>query len=411
VTAMKILVGNATRNSGLAVIRALARGGVEIIGADDRRLPIGLHSRYMKSLHLHPPCGEEAFFDRFLEILDRARPDVLIPVGVTRGLIKRREDIECRTRVLLPDLNSYLTAFDNRLTLEKCGELGIPAPRRFSEKEALEWLGRNDMTRTSKTLVVKPRADHGFGNGVGFVDDVDSFRRAMQRGETQYGPMVVEEYIPGGTDAMRTVNLVFDRNSRLAAYFTTRKIRQWPTTGGISAVSVSTDDRDLVEMMLPFFRELNWRGAAEVELKVDARDNIPKVIEVNPRTAGYIGFPVRCGINLPWILCRLSMGESAGAGDYPTYAVGVKYVNPWAAVKSIGQDVFGSRGSLGSIRRAFSDLKGRKVGNNVQITDPMPMVGKLLLQIFEKKEPDRDFGLIDAGRDEEKEVMRTPHVS
>jgi predicted ATP-grasp superfamily ATP-dependent carboligase len=382
---MKVLVSNATRNTGMAVIRALAPEGIEVIGADDRRLPLGLHSRYTKPYDLYPERKAGDFMDRFLEILDRERPDVLIPLGVRVETMKRKEDIEKRTRVLLPNLESYLTAFDNRLTLEKCGKLRIPVPRIFSESEALERLGDGGVRGDDKTLVVKPRADHGNARGLSFVNDAFSFHKAKSLCETHYGPMVIEEYIPGGTDAMRTVNLVFDRNSRPAAYFTTRKIRQWPTTGGISALSVSTNDRELVEQVLPFFESLKWRGLAEVELKMDARDNTAKVIEVNPRIWGYVGFPIRCGVNFPLILCRLSMGEDAKEGEFPKYPTGVKYLNPWAAAKSIGYDILHGRDKFGSIRKAVSDLSGRKVGNNIHLSDPLPILGKLLYQMFEKK--------------------------
>ncbi len=45
---MKVLVTHATRYPGMAVINALARGGCEVVGADDRRLPLNIHSMYTK---------------------------------------------------------------------------------------------------------------------------------------------------------------------------------------------------------------------------------------------------------------------------------------------------------------------------------------------------------------------------
>ena len=106
----------------------------------------------------------------------------------------------------------------------------------------------------------------------------------------------MEEFIPGGPDAMRTVVVLFDRRTRLVAHFTTRKLRQLPATGGMTTMSVSTDDRALVELVLPLFAAWRWEGPAEVELKIDARDGRAKLIEVNPRLPAYLAFAIRCGL-------------------------------------------------------------------------------------------------------------------
>ena len=61
--------------------------------------------------------------------------------------------------------------------------------------------------------------------------------------------------------------------------------------------------------MLPFFESLRWRGPAEVELKIDARDGEAKVIEVNPRLPGYVGFPI-AWVHLPRSRLQVALGET-----------------------------------------------------------------------------------------------------
>jgi predicted ATP-grasp superfamily ATP-dependent carboligase len=230
-------------------------------------------------------------------------------------------------------------------------------------------------------MVIKPRADVGGGMGVHFVGTKDALSEAKRSIERAYGDPVIEEYIPGETDAMRTVNLLFDRDSRLAAYFTTRKIRQWPASGGISVLSVSTNEWDLVRMMLPLFRKWQWRGPVEVELKVDARDGVPKVIEINPRFWGYLDFPIRCGADFPSIACRLALGASAASFAFPRYREGVKYVNPLAYLKALRHDILNSGNAPRAVARGLADLKGEKVLNNIQLSDPLAVVGKLAAEL------------------------------
>ena len=140
----------------------------------------------------------------------------------------------------------------------------------------------------------------------------------------RHGEPLIEEFIPGGPDAMRTVVVLFDRRTRLVAHFTTRKLCQLPSTGGMTTMSVSTDDRALVELVLPLFAAWRWEGPAEVELKIDERDGRAKLIEVNPRLPAYLAFAIRCGLNLPRLCALAAMGESPSAGSY---AIGRTYVN------------------------------------------------------------------------------------
>jgi predicted ATP-grasp superfamily ATP-dependent carboligase len=59
-----------------------------------------------------------------------------------------------------------------------------------------------------------------------------------------------------------------------------------------------------------------------VEFKVDPRDGRPKLLEVNPRFWGSLHHAILCGVNFPWLLCRLA---ADGDVDRLTeYQVGVK---------------------------------------------------------------------------------------
>ena len=49
-------------------------------------------------------------------------------------------------------------------------------------------------------------------------------------------------------------------------------------------------------------KKLHWIGIATVEFKLDPRDNIPKLMEINPRFFGYTNLAISAGFNLPLIL-------------------------------------------------------------------------------------------------------------
>jgi predicted ATP-grasp superfamily ATP-dependent carboligase len=226
-------------------------------------------------------------------------------------------------------------------------------------------------------VVVKPDSDIGAASGVRFVRDEASLRKAVGECEEQFGRTLIEEYIPGGPEAMRTVVLLFSRESRLAAAFTTRKIRQWPDTGGLTAVSCSTDEEYLVRQVLPFFEKWRWRGSAEVELKFDARDGRHKVVEINPRFPGYLRFAAQCGLDMPLLAVGLALGDDSGwAGAYPAYRTGTRYVNPGLFLKTVASGF--RRNGVDELRHALRDMRGLGSAFPDLLRDPLPLVGRAL---------------------------------
>jgi predicted ATP-grasp superfamily ATP-dependent carboligase len=366
---MKVLVTDVTANSGMAVIRSLARHGWTVAGAAVRRLPFNVHSRYTKPYHVVPQPREARYVERLLAVLKGERADVLLPVSAPRPIVEHQDRLSRWCRLLLPPPASYDVADDNQRTIEECRPLGIPCPRIYTAAEAEETLAGNASASGGVRLVVKPRRNVGGARGLSIVGDTAALHAARRLAEDRFGPAVIQEYIPGGPSSMVTANLLFDRQSRLRAWFTTRKLRQWPNTGGITALSVSTRDRRLVDLVLPFFHRRCWRGPAEVEFKVDERTGTPTLIEINPRFWSYIGFPVRCGVDFPALTCTLAVEKAATTLACPRYRAGVKYLNPGAYIRSVLAELRGGSGWRRTLEIVRAELSGRKVGNMHDPTD------------------------------------------
>lgn len=378
---LRVLITNATRNSGLATMRALVRGGVEVVAADDRRLPLGLRSRHCASFHTYPPDGE-ACIDGLLRIVRETRPHVLLPVGSkrTRLVARHRARFEPHVALLLPDEAALAAAFDNAETLRACARLGVPAPALLSREQAVAHL------EAGEVVVVKPRPDVGLAQGVRYVRRAADLDAALGECAWRFGEPLVVEYVPGGEDAMRSVSLLFDRDSRLVAHFICHKLRQFPPTGGVTALGVSSDEHRLVDQVAPLFAAWRWRGGAEVELKVDSRDGVARVIEVNPRFSGLVGFPVACGINLPLLACRTAAGLAPGmphapAGPAgPAYRAGRRYRNSGALLRTFVAPERSPAVRARILAEALHSLHGVPASSR-DVTDPLPSLGKLLYEL------------------------------
>lgn len=140
---------------------------------------------------------------------------------------------------------------------------------------------------------------------------------------------------------------------------------------------MSTREWELVERVLPFFQRWRWQGPAEVEFKVDCRDNEPKVIEINPRFPGYIGLLIKCGVDFPTMVCELCCELEVSYKKYPDSAVGVKYLDPVCYAKLAIEDLIKSK-KRRTISQVLSELRGKNVTNNGERSDWLVILAKLM---------------------------------
>lgn len=394
-----ILVTDATRNLGLAVIRELGRAGLDVRGADSRRLPLNLHSRYSPAYLDYGATSGLGLSEALLDLVETLRPEVLLPLSTpaTHAVCKHRELFELRTNVLVPTYDAFLTAMDNERTLRTCNTLGIPCPQILTRNEAAQILAEKRAPSEPGRVVVKPKLDLGAARGVRYVASKQGLEAGITENSRWYGDSVVQEYIPGDTSAMRVVLLLFNRSSELIGHFTARKILQWPETGGVTAVAESTHEPELVKLVVPFFEHLDWQGLAEVELKLDPRDGLPKVIEVNPRTPSYMGFPERCNIPISRMMVEAARNESHSP-ICPSYPAGVRFLRTGELLKIILHRLGGNSSQEGTLGQVWTEINAGTRPASQDFTDPAPRLGKVLFELlslagssdFQEAVPDKD---------------------
>jgi hypothetical protein len=319
-----------------------------------------------------------------LDLLDRVRPDFFLPLSSRSTFVasRHRESLEGVTKANVPPLDGFLAAYHKDICAAECRQLGIPCPTSYSLEQAKAVLGRDRDT----LLVVKPDCDAGGARGVSYVQDREKLAVAVRECTTRFRGVLIQEYVPGPVEAMKTVVVVFSQDSQLVAAFTTQKLVQWPATGGATAVSISTADERLVKLVLPFFRKWKWRGPAEVELKTDARTGQDMVIEINPRFPGYLRFPLECGLDLPAIVTGVAAPGKVIPLPFPSYRVSIEYHNPllifWSFLSFLrsgsqrsGERLAGMREVMKALPVALHNLR-----------DPLSLLGRVLAQFQQTPE-------------------------
>jgi biotin carboxylase len=335
--------------------------------------PARLKSRHCARLFMLPDEWSDEYAEALLSLLRQERPDLLLPFISSPAASANRDRIEALTRIAVPAITSYRMAADKRLMLEACARLGVPCCRIIEADEAAARLRGGDK------VVVRPRRDVGGGEGVSILAgpvDLDGVTASVA---ARFGGALVTDYVAGPDTNMRSATLMFDRGSRLVAYFTHRKVRLWPPRTGIAALSVSSDDSDLVDAILPLFRALEWIGPAEAEFKIDAVTGEPRLLEINPRLAGTLGFAIACGVDFARLWCEITVGTPVK--EFLRGEPGRVYVHPTALLRSLSHGLL--RGDFG--RDCFAQLRGRPLRRLVPLPydlgDPGYLLGKLLLRV------------------------------
>ena len=83
---------------------------------------------------------------------------------------------------------------------------------------------------------------------------------------------------------------------------------------------MTVERADIVESCTKLLKIINWRGAADIDLIVDPRDNVAKIMEINPRVSGSVKICFDAGVDQARQMLDAAFGEEVT--EYKTYELG-----------------------------------------------------------------------------------------
>jgi predicted ATP-grasp superfamily ATP-dependent carboligase len=106
-----------------------------------------------------------------------------------------------------------------------------------------------------------------------------------------------------------------------------RRLKMYPATGGVGILNETTYEPALIDHAARLMQTLNWNGPAMVEFMVVPRTGDAFLLDVNCRWWGTLDLSIQAGVDFPYLLCRLAMGDDAFPA--PAYRVGLRYRWPY----------------------------------------------------------------------------------
>lgn len=379
---LRVLILDGGRQA-LPFLRALKKAGCHTAVACATRLTPGFLCRYADRRLLWGDYFEDpdTYTAHMFEYLRRHRPDVTIAVGdVSAGIVSRnKQEVTRWTRVTVPDWDVFDQAADKAKTMAFCMAHGIPCPKTFfPDQQGLDYV----IAEAPFPVMVKPARGIG-AIGLHRFDRPQELRQHYETLHAKYGALIVQEFIPleGGTQFQAEAFL--DADSKMKVCMVIAKPRFFPVTGGTSTANVTIDRPDIQEFVRRLLEGIGWTGAGDVDLILDPRDNVPKILEINPRVTAGIKIGFAAGIDYADLHMRLALDQPIPA--IPTYKLGVYSRN-------ICMDLLWYLYASKEMRKATWPAFGRFCGKDVcyqtfDLDDPMPLAAFFLGKVLHFARP------------------------
>jgi predicted ATP-grasp superfamily ATP-dependent carboligase len=322
-----VLVTDGDQRSTLALVRSLGRAGIPVtVGASSAHSLAGSSRYCLNELRYPSPSERVADFRHFLaEEITRGDYRMLLPMtDVTVRLVaEMRDRIPGHVIVPMPSADVVAQSQDKAYVLALAQRLGIPCPRTVTPEE------NEDVREAARDVpfpvVVKSRFSHFYQDSrwrlgrVQYAENPQELAEKYRESSQNIPKPLVQEKLSG--EGRGVFMLLW--NGRLQGAFCHRRLREKPPWGGVSVYRESIpSDETLIQQSFALLQALRWQGVAMVEFKMDSRDRVAKLMEVNGRFWGSLQLAIDAGADFPLMLYRLACGEDVPAQF--KYQVGVK---------------------------------------------------------------------------------------
>lgn len=396
---MRVLVTDGDNRAALAVTRSLGRAGHDVIVAEKRAPSLAHASRYCRRREVYPDpvIDAAAFVEALVNLARDAHVDCVVPIAdITTFLVTaNRHRFAPGCAVPFGDAHIVERAADKVDVLQTAERVGVPVPRSVVVRSPHE-IPAHDIPYP---LVIKPwrsrilTASGWQSTSVSYASSPADLQRDLAgRGAFEF-PVMLQERIDGPGVG---VFACYHQGTPLA-FFSHRRLRERPPWGGVSVLCESVALPEATRRDAGALLEaIGWQGVAMVEFKVDTRDGLPKLMEINGRFWGSLQLAIDAGVDFPQMLLATAIGGPLTPP--PSYTVGVRERWAWGDVDSLLQTLRGKGPSSFHPARAralwdFAKVWGRQLHyDNPKADDPWPFVfetGNRLRDILDYVRPRR----------------------
>lgn len=237
------------------------------------------------------------------------------------ALSRYRERLQPHFRMLMPESSLIESCTDKVRFVEIAERHELPVPR------SQVFSGSADLSRIESDVgypcIIKPaiHLDWFETRAIQAQNRPSKILLAKDREELEawlgyFGAddkLLIQEYIPGDESQVFSFHTFVDADGRLLAFFTGRKIRTYPSTGGLSTYLELVHDDDLRELGFETVRRLGVKGPLKIDFKRHPVTGKYYILELNLRYTLWNYLGTANGVNIPLLAFHYLAGRNVAA--------------------------------------------------------------------------------------------------
>ena len=252
--------------------------------------------------------AEELYIQAVLKVCEKENIDAIFPSFDPQVYVfsKNKERFE-KLGILIPvpDYDVVIIPLDKYRTIQAAQETGFPCPKTY----LLD--GEKDLKSIAEELGFPLVLKHRFtaaGRGFAIVRDWSELCGKAERlkGENTY---MIQEYISGREQ--QNLLLALDRKGALKMALTSENVRSFYRLHvNFPLVRRALGPSPYLAQATAFANRIGWWGGMAIQMKVDPRTGVPKLMEINPRVGEGRWQMVSSGINEPLLTLKVARAEA-----------------------------------------------------------------------------------------------------
>ena len=203
---------------------------------------------------------------------------------------------------------TYLNTKENYIELAKKKKIDIPHSSVIDKYSELKTIIKD----INFPCIIKPNVGNG-SQGVSLISSKNELHKKFrelknQKSTITFNPekIIIQEYIP---NTLSYFNVLLS-NGKIIAKQQLKILKTYPPICGGPALSVSILDNKLDEIGIEVLKKTKVKnGALNIQFIFDKTNNKYRLLEINSRIWGSIQSSIDTGVNFPYLLYKIAIGE------------------------------------------------------------------------------------------------------
>lgn len=304
-----ILILDGCARQSLPFMRAFRESGCEITIYCHSKLDCGYVSR-LPNHKIIGTCSDdekEKEEQEIIRLIQTGKFDLVLPIIETTVtfLARNKDELSKYAYIAVSDKAPLEIAQNKYKVMEICTSNDIPCAKTIFNANSIDDVLTSGMPFP---IIIKPRSSYG-AMGFKIFQNAEEFRNFVSERKIDLKEMVVQECIPEDSLVMSD-NIFIDKDGNIKSSFLYGCKRVFPIHGGTGCLNVTFNRPEIHEYCAKLVKMIGLRGCVGVDLMIDSRDNVAKVIEINPRILAGAKIGFMAGVNQAQQLLEDTFGDT-----------------------------------------------------------------------------------------------------